>query len=86
MEDPELGDSKPGGWRRAWTRWMKIAQVIGDFQSRVVLSLFYFVIVLPFGLVIRLFGDPLKIRKDRGSSWTDFDARATTVEKAKRQF
>ena len=75
-----------GFWRRAWARWMRIAGVIGDFQSRVVLSLFYFVIVFPFGLVVRLFGDPLKIRRRRETGWTDFVARAETVEEGKRQF
>jgi hypothetical protein len=65
---------------------MKIAGVIGDFQSRVVLSLFYFLIVLPFGLVIRLFGDPLRIKKSRKSGWTEFATRTSSVEEAKKQF
>ena len=73
-------------WRRVWNRWLRIAQVVGDFQARVVLSLFYFVIVLPFGLAVRLFGDPLGLRRSRETSWTEFSARATTVEEARRQF
>ncbi len=75
-----------GFWRRVWTRWLKIAGVIGDFQARVILSLFYVVIVLPFGLGVRVFGDPLKIRRRRETGWTDFAARAETVEEGKRQF
>ena len=67
-----MGDGQPGVGRRAWARWMKIAGVIGDFQSRVVLSLFYFVIVLPFGLVVRVFGDPLRINRNRDSGWPEF--------------
>ena len=64
---------------------MKIAGVIGDFQSRVVLSLFYFIIVLPFGLVVRIFGDPLRIRKHRESGWTEFAVKAGSVDEARKQ-
>ena len=80
-----MGDGQPGVGRRAWARWMKIAGVIGDFQSRVVLSLFYFVIVLPFGLVVRVFGDPLRIRENRRSSWTQFALKAESVDEARKQ-
>ena len=64
---------------------MKIAGVIGDFQSRVVLSLFYFVIVLPFGLVVRVFGDPLQINRNRDSGWTEFALKAGSVDEARKQ-
>ncbi len=73
-------------WRRGWARWMKIAGVIGDFQARLVLSVFYFIIVLPFGLAVRIFSDPLKIRRARSSAWTDFSDRADSVEKGRLQF
>tara|TARA_Y100000588_G_scaffold378521_1_gene459153 strand:+ start:1170 stop:1364 length:195 start_codon:yes stop_codon:yes gene_type:complete len=64
---------------------MKIAGVMGDFQSRAVLSLFYFIIVLPFGLVVRIFGDPLRIRKNRESSWTEFALKLSSVDQARKQ-
>ena len=60
--------------RRGWTRWIKVATVIGDFQARVVLSLFYFLIVLPFGLAVRLFADPRSdlYRKKKVPHLTDY--------------
>ena len=64
---------------------MRIATLIGDFQARVILSLFYFVIVLPFGLAVRLFADPLGIKGQRQSTWTDFPNRSQTLEDARRQ-
>ena len=73
-------------WRRAWERWKRIATVVGDFQARVVLSLFYFVIVLPFGLAVRIFSDPLKLSKKQQAGWTDFAERTQTVEEARKQF
>lgn len=72
-------------WKHAWERWKQIATTIGDFQARVVLSLFYFVVVLPFGLGVRLFADPLAIRRRRQTCWTDFVNRARTVEEAHQQ-
>ena len=72
-------------WKRAWQRWLRIATLIGDFQARVILSLFYFVIVLPFGLAVRLFTDPLGIKGRRTSTWTDFSDRSRTLEATRRQ-
>ena len=48
-------------WKRFKAWWMPIAEVIGNFMNRLVLSAFYFVIVLPFGLGVRLFSDPDQI-------------------------
>ena len=72
-------------WKRAWQRWLRLAAIIGDFQARVVLSLFYFVIVLPFGLLVKLFLDPLGIKGRRTTVWTDFANRTQTIDQASRQ-
>ncbi|MCC7260998.1 MAG: hypothetical protein IT369_00615 [Candidatus Latescibacteria bacterium] len=81
MADP----SHTSWWKRAWQRWLRIATVIGDFQARVVLSLFYFVIALPFGLLVRLFADPLGIKGRRTTTWTSFADRTQTLDQAARQ-
>ncbi len=64
---------------------MRIATVIGDFQARVIFSVFYFVIVLPFGLLVRLFIDPLGIKGRRSTTWTNFADRTQTLDQANRQ-
>jgi len=33
-----------------WERWMALAHVIGNFQSRLLLSIFYFLVLSPCGL------------------------------------
>ena len=73
-------------FKRAWKQWMRIALVIGNFNNRVVLTLFYATVVLPFGLVVRLFGDPLAIRRKRSSAWTDIEHPTRTIEEGRRQF
>ena len=75
-----------GLWKRLWLRWKAIAGAIADFQARVILSLFYFVVVLPFGLAVRLFADPLRIRGERRTGWVDCIERTQTVDEAMRQF
>ncbi len=70
--------------KRAWQAWKRIAHRIGNFQARVVLILFYAVLVFPFGIAARLFSDPLRI-KHRPSRWLDHPNSAHDLESARRQ-
>ncbi|MBU1262914.1 hypothetical protein KJ640_08225, partial [bacterium] len=56
--------------KRLWEKWKVLAQRIGNFQARILLSVFYFIIVAPFGLMIRVFFDPLSIKKKK-PFWSD---------------
>jgi len=49
--------------KRSWQAWKQIAHKIGNFQARVLLTVFYAVLVLPFGLAARWFSDPLRIKR-----------------------
>jgi len=69
--------------KRLWTAWKSIAHVIGDFQARVLLSLFYFVVLGPFALGLKMFSDPLGLRRTSSVRWLVRDEGATT---AGRQF
>lgn len=45
--------------------WLRFGHALGAFNSRLVLSLVFFVVVAPLGLVMRLFGkDPIARRRD----------------------
>jgi hypothetical protein len=70
--------------KRLWEGWKKIAHKIGNFQARVLLTVFYAVLVLPFGLAARLFSDPLRIKK-RPTEWLDHPDEPTTMEWARKQ-
>lgn len=54
-----------------WEGWKKIAHKIGTFQSKVLLTVFYCVILAPFGMAVRLFQDPLHLKKplSENSHW-----------------
>jgi hypothetical protein len=70
--------------KRAWQSWKRIAHKIGNFQARVFLSVFYGLIVLPFGLAARLFCDPLHIKK-RPTQWLEHPDEAYNLPWARRQ-
>ncbi len=71
---------------RFWRLWKKIGQVIGDFIARLVLSLFYFTILVPFALGVRLFSDPLDVKEHSNKSWwLKRRTRDLLLEDARRQ-
>ena len=73
--------------RGLWERFKVVARIIGNFQSRVLLTVFYFVILAPFGFGVRLFADPLGLTRQRRSHWLGRDAPVTAdQDRAKRQF
>ena len=40
---------------RALQAWKRVVRVIGNFQARILLTVFYGIIVFPFGIVARVF-------------------------------
>jgi hypothetical protein len=72
--------------RRLWAWWKVVAHTIGTFQSRVLLTVFYYLILLPFGVSIRLLADPLHLRCRQGSHWIGRTTELTDWEHARRQF
>ena len=73
--------------RRFWERFKVIARIIGNLQSRVLLTVFYFVILAPFAFGVRLFSDPLGLKRKRNSHWLRRAAPlAADQGRATRQF
>jgi len=70
--------------KRAWQAWKNIAHKIGNFQARVLLTLFYAVLVFPFGIVLRLFLDPLCIKR-RPAAWLNHLDETHDMQWARRQ-
>lgn len=52
-----------------YTPWMRFAEAIGWFNTRVILLVLFFIVLLPIGFIMRLFGhDPLQLRLDRSAT------------------
>ncbi len=72
---------------KLWRGWKELAHYIGDFQSRLLLTFFYFTVALPFGLLGRFIVDPLKLRgKHAESNWTKRETRDKDMAAARSQF
>ncbi len=71
---------------RFWQRWKAFAHIIGNFQSRLLLSIFYFLVLSPFGLGVKLFSDPLRLKKPLLPTWIPRSVKNTDPwEEAQRQ-
>lgn len=55
--------------RRVWGAWRRFGQWLGDIMARVVLTILYFTVVLPFGVGVRLLADPLRLKRAAGESY-----------------
>jgi hypothetical protein len=69
-----------------WHGWKAFGQFLGDWLARVVLTIFYFTIFVPFGLGVRLFGDPLKINTLPAELWRPRSTGDQKLEEIQRQF
>jgi hypothetical protein len=80
-----LGQGIAARARAVWRWWTRVAHRIGDVQARILLSVFYFVILGPFALVLRR-RDPLAIRPGAPRGWRPRETGARAVaEQARRQ-
>jgi hypothetical protein len=70
-----------------WSRWKALSQKVGDVQARIFLSIFYFTLMAPFGLVFGVFKDPLCIKqRPSGSFWVERKPVSEKLADAHRQF
>ena len=69
--------------RRLWEGWKRFGRKVGDFQARLLLTIFYFVILTPFALVVRFTADPLGLKH---GGWHPVTRTADPLERARRQF
>ena len=69
-------------------KYMRGAMVVGEFNSRVILGVFYYLVMAPVGFIRRLFGDPLNRRLgDRATSaWVKRERSPVDRERYERQF
>ena len=78
----------PPAARAFHTAWMRFAVLLGHVNSRVLLTLFYYLVITPYGFVTRLVGrDPLRRRgASQGSYWVERKATRQTREQFERLF
>ncbi len=72
---------------RIWRRWQAFSLRMGSFQSRVLLSFFFFVVVFPFAVAVKVLADPLRIKRSVGNTyWLPKEKIPRDLEEYRRQF
>ncbi len=75
-----------GPFRQAWAKWQAFAAEMGNYQGRMLLGFFYFLVVTPFGLGVRAFSDPMAVKRgERTSSWVERRPVSAGLEAAREQ-
>lgn len=73
--------------RAFWSQWLRLGHFMGDIVARVFMTIFYFTLLLPFGVILTLFGDPLDMRhKSKAPAWLPRTTGDRTLDEARRQF
>jgi hypothetical protein len=73
--------------RKVWHAWKRFGQFMGDIVGRVVLTVFYFTLFMPFALGVMLFSDPLGLRSQSSRpKWLERKTHDLTFEDARRLF
>ena len=72
--------------RKVWQVWKRFGQFMGDLIGRLVLTVFYFTLFMPFGLGVRLLGDPLAIRPLSRAKWLERKTHDVTLEDSRRLY
>lgn len=68
--------------------WMAFAMVLGHINTRIILTVLYYLVMTPVGLVMRLFRDPLdrSLKDTRDSQWIRREREPVDVARYERQF
>ena len=70
-------------------KWMRFAEVVGNFNAKVILSLTYFLVFTPIRIVASIFReDPLsrKFEPDKETYWRDCKPREPDAKRYEKQF
>ena len=68
--------------------WMAFATMLGHVNTRIILTVLFYLVLTPVGWIMRLFRDPLdrSLRDDRESQWVKRDTQTVELARYERQF
>jgi len=84
-----LGAVQPRSLKWVYLVWMSGAFVLGFIMAHVILTLFFFIIITPLGLVARLVGQDflsLKLNRNAPSYWLARPQKTRSAAEYERQF
>ena len=81
-----MSANSAGFLRQAWEHWKLVAHAVGVVQTRILMVIFYFILVMPLGLMMRLRGDPLHLKPRNVGNWTPHSQQERSLDATRRQF
>lgn len=84
-----LGLGAPGALKMPQKLWMGLAVVIGFFMSRLILTILFYMVITPIGIIVKLLGKDVlneRIDKKAVSYWINRPAEAKTEESYENQY
>jgi hypothetical protein len=69
-----------------WKGWQAFGHFLGNMLARVVLTVFYFTVFVPFALGVKLFSDPLHLKSTPSNFWRNRTTGDQTIEQVLRQY
>ena len=77
----------PSLLRPVYRGWMRLGEVLGWVNTRVLLTLIFFLVVTPIGLLMRLFGrSPIAVKRRNDSYWLDVEPHSYGDRHVEKQF
>jgi Saxitoxin biosynthesis operon protein SxtJ len=77
-------------FRQLYSLWLAFSVILGYFVSRILLTIIFFIVITPMGLIFRILGkDPMDRKMDRNavSYWTRREQETdTSIERYEKQF
>ena len=79
----------PRALRTIYIAWMSVAVVLGFVMAHVILTVFFFLVITPIGLLARLFGKDflgLKLDRQAATYWIRREQKSKTPANYEQQF
>ena len=77
----------PSLLRPVYRGWMFIGEALGWINTRIILTLVFFLVVTPIGVMMRLFGrSPMEPARGGDSYWTDVEPHSYGDRHVEKQF
>ncbi len=80
----------PPLFRRIYRFWVGFSIVLGYFVSRILLTIIFFIVILPTGIIMKILGkDPMERKRDPDAAtyWRRKDSEAdTSIDRYEKQF
>ena len=76
----------PASLRPVYTVWMRFAEALGWVNTRIILSVIFFLLFFPVGMIMRLFNDPMRRKLDESADSYRIPSNAPKPENMERPY